>query len=55
MHQKKLNICINKILMYNHKDFVCLFDLKLVKNIITIKPPCVYSAYNDLFSAVGRI
>ena len=48
--QKKFNICINKILIYNLKlnDFVHLFYPKPVQNIITIKPPCVNSAHNDV-------
>jgi len=29
-------------------DFVHIFHLKPVQNIITIKPPCVYSAHNDV-------
>ena len=29
-------------------DFVCLFHPKPVQNIITIKPPCMYSAYSDV-------
>ena len=29
-------------------DFVCLFNPKPVQNIITIKPPCVHSAHNDV-------
>jgi len=29
-------------------DFVYLFHPKPVQNIITIKPPCVYSAHNEV-------
>jgi len=38
-------------------DFVHLVHHKPVENIVTIKPPCVYSAYNEVtyFSAGGRI
>ena len=46
--QKKLNICINKLLFTILNDFLCLFHPKPVQNIITIKPPCMYSAYNDV-------
>jgi len=46
--QKKLNICIIKYLFTIVNDLVHLFYPKPIQNILTIKPPSMYSTYNDI-------
>ena len=50
IHKRSSHACFVKIkyLFTIVNYFVHLFHPKPVQNIITIKPPCVYSAHNDV-------